>query len=323
MCTAISYTGKKHYFGRNLDLAYGYREQVTVTPRNYAFHFRNGNSLNHHYAMIGMATICENYPLYYEATNERGLSMAGLNFPGNAVYHAKISGKENLAPFEVIPWIVGQCASVREAKDMLMQINVWNLPFNRELPLTPLHWLVSDRVQSIVAEPMANGLVIQENPFGVLTNSPPFPYHLFRLSDYMSLSAGQSEKRFSEKIREPYSNGMGAMGLPGDYSSVSRFVRATFLKENSTAGDEDISHFFHLLNAVAMPRGSVLTDAGYQITRYSCCCDTDNGIYYYTTYDNSRPSAVDLHCCDLTADDLFSFRVLQQPDILWQNKWHT
>ena len=86
MCTAISFPTKDHYFGRNLDLEYSYDESVTITPRNFPFYFRHQKPLPTHYAMIGMAYIYEEYPLYYEATNEKGLSMAGLNFPENAEY---------------------------------------------------------------------------------------------------------------------------------------------------------------------------------------------------------------------------------------------
>lgn len=82
MCTAATYTTKNHYFGRTLDYEYSYEEQVTVTTRNYPFPFRKVNTMETHYAMIGMAFVVENYPLYYGATNEKGLSMAGLNFPG-------------------------------------------------------------------------------------------------------------------------------------------------------------------------------------------------------------------------------------------------
>ena len=101
MCTAIRYCKGDHYFGRNLDLPKGFSEEVTITPRNYPFHFRNGLHLLHHHAMIGMATISGGYPLYYEATNEKGLSMAGLNFPGNAVYLPRTACKDNIAPLGV------------------------------------------------------------------------------------------------------------------------------------------------------------------------------------------------------------------------------
>ena len=161
MCTAIRYQGgKSHYFGRNLDLEFTYREQVAVTPRNYPFHFRCGFKLTQHYAMIGMATMCEGFPLYYEAVNEHGLGIAGLNFPGNAAYHSKVCGKHNIAPFELIPWVLGQCANVAEAKRLLVNLNIWNLPFSRAFPLTPLHWMIADADSAITVEPMAEGLKV-------------------------------------------------------------------------------------------------------------------------------------------------------------------
>ena len=96
MCTAVSYCNGDHYFGRNLDLEYSYHETVTITSRNHPFVFRKAGRLDCHYAMIGMAYVVGSDPLYYEATNEKGLSMAGLNFPGNAEYKPEISGKDNI-----------------------------------------------------------------------------------------------------------------------------------------------------------------------------------------------------------------------------------
>lgn len=104
MCTAITYTTKDNYFGRNLDLDFSYNETVTICPRNYPFSFRHQGENNSHFAMIGMATVVADYPLYYEAVNEKGLGMAGLNFPENADYKEVAEGKDNLASFELIPW---------------------------------------------------------------------------------------------------------------------------------------------------------------------------------------------------------------------------
>ena len=116
MCTAITYKTKDHYFGRTLDLEYTYEEQVTITPRNYEFKFRTKDSLKNHYAIIGMARVEDNYPLYFDAVNEKGLAMAGLNFVGNADYKKSTPGQENIANFEFIPWILAQCATVAEAR---------------------------------------------------------------------------------------------------------------------------------------------------------------------------------------------------------------
>ena len=203
MCTAISYTPLDHYFGRNLDLPAGYTEQVTITPRNFAFHFRNGLQQNTHYAMIGMATVANEYPLYYEATNEKGLSMAALNFPGFAAYQIRVCGKDNIAPFELIPWVLGQCQNVQEARKLLQKCSLWMLPYNREYKLTPLHWILSDRESSLVAEPLPNGLAIFDNPVGVLTNAPSFPYHMHRLSDFASLDNRPPSRLFGAKTSLP------------------------------------------------------------------------------------------------------------------------
>lgn len=319
MCTAVSYLGKRHYFGRNLDLEYGFSEQVVVTPRNYPFRFRNGTSLPQHFAMIGMATVSEDYPLYYEATNERGLSMASLNFPGNATYLSRAENCDNITPFELIPWILGQCATVQEAQKLLDRINLWALNFSQELPLSPLHWIIADRDSCIVAEPMADGLHIYEDPLGILTNNPPFPYHLQHLADYMQLTPGEPCNRFGIGGIASYSNGMGAMGLPGDFSSASRFVRAAFVKANSVSDGDEIGQFFHILSAVAMPRGSVMVHGKPEITRYSSCCDTKAGIYYYTTYANSRITAIDMRNCPLDSKKIISFSLRQEADIRFEN----
>jgi len=133
MCTAITYKTKDHYFGRTLDLEYTYDEQVTVTPRNFELKFRTKVSIKSHHAIIGMATVADNYPLYYEAVNEYGLAMAGLNFPGNAHYFPVTDGKDNIAPFEFIPWILCQCKNLTEAREILSNINLCNLNFSEQL----------------------------------------------------------------------------------------------------------------------------------------------------------------------------------------------
>ncbi len=324
MCTAITYHTKDHYFGRNLDLEYSYHETVTITPRNYPFHFRKVRSLNHHYAMIGMAFVQQDYPLYYDAVNEKGLAMAGLNFPGNAVYEPEEIGKDNVTPFEFIPWILGQCATVAEAKVLLEYLNLYNLSFSPELPLSPLHWIIGDKECAITVEAVAEGIRIYDNPVGVLTNNPPFDYMMHHLSNYRHLTAGLSENRFSDRMILPtYCQGMGALGLPGDLSSASRFVRAAFMKLNAVSGTaeaESVSQFFHLLGSVEMPRGSVRLDGGkYDLTIYSSCCNQEKGIYYYVTYENRQIQAVNMYGEDLEGTALISYPLQTKQQIHFQN----
>ncbi len=143
MCTAVNYKADGYYFGRNLDLHYSNDEKVTITPRNFPLKFRSAGELDHHYAIIGMATVMDGYPLYYDATNEKGVSMAGLNFPGNTVFHPFEEGKDNVSPFEFILWILGQSKDMAEVRELLSKIHLYDEPFSREVPLAPLHYMIA------------------------------------------------------------------------------------------------------------------------------------------------------------------------------------
>ena len=214
MCTAISYRTADHYFGRNLDLEYRYDESVTITPRQFPLVFRQMPTLSTHYAIIGMATVSNCYPLYYDATNEKGLSMAGLHFPQHTCYQPCRKECSNLAPFELIPWLLGTCATVSEAKALLQTANIAEISFSDIFPNTPLHWILADRKCAITIEAVSEGLKIYDNPVGILTNSPAFDWQLFNLNNYLMLSNKIPENQFAEALElSAYSRGMGAMGL--------------------------------------------------------------------------------------------------------------
>lgn len=323
MCTAVTFHTDDHYFGRNLDLEYHYQESVVVMPRKFPFPFRTIPALNEHYSIIGMATIADGYPLFYDATNEYGLSVCGLNFPGNACYYSESKEKCNIAPFEFIPWVLGQCRTTDEAAELLLHTNLVKIPFSDKFPLSPLHWLIADQNHCITVEPMADGIHIYENPIGVLTNNPPFEYHLNNLTNYINLTCQEPDNRFSESFQlRPYSRGMGAIGLPGDLSSASRFVRAAFVKYNSVCDPNEISsvtQFFHILNAVSQPCGCNRTEDGLEKTIYSSCCNTNRGIYYYTTYENSQITSVDMHKCDLNGYKITSYPLIHENQICHEN----
>ncbi len=324
MCTAITYNTKNHYFGRNLDLEYSYHESVTITPRNYIFKFRNGEEVKSHYAIIGVSYVNSNYPLYYDGVNEKGLGMAGLNFPGNADYKEIDETKNNIAPFEFIPYILSKCATIEEVKELLKDINIANINFSDELKASPLHWIISDKEKSITVESVKEGLKIYDNVVGVLTNNPTFDIHMFNLNNYMSLSIEPPVNNFSKKLNlDTYSRGMGALGLPGDLSSASRFVKAAFTKMNSLSGDsekESISQFFHILDSVCQQRGCVhMGDNLYEITIYSSCANMDEGIYYYKTYDNSQVTEVDMYKENIDGDKLVSYELIKDGEIYHQN----
>ncbi len=323
MCTGANYTTKDHYFGRNLDLEYSYHETVTITPRNFPFEFRRRPTMNTHHAIIGMAMIADGYPLYYDATNEKGLSMAGLNFPDNADYKPQTEDKVDVTPFEFIPWVLGQFTTVEEVKGALVDLNLVAIDFSEQFPLSPLHWIISDRDASITVESVKEGLRVYDNPVGVLTNNPTFDKQMFHLNDFMHLSVDPPQATFSDKVPfDVYSRGMGAIGLPGDLSSSSRFVKAAFTKLNSVSGDsesESVSQFFQILGSVAQQRGCVrLAPDTYEITIYSSCCNTDRGIYYYTTYENSQITGVDMHATDLDGTTLVDYPLIKGQQIRMQ-----
>ncbi len=323
MCTAMRMVTKDHYFGRTLDLDRSYGEEVCILPRRHPLSFRQMGEYREHYAIIGMATVVEGIPLFYDAANEHGLAMAGLNFPGNAYYAPLRKGKDNIAPFAFIPWILGQCKSVREAERLLSRINLCDIPFSNRLPLSPLHWMISDRTEAIVAEPMRNGLHIHQNPVGVLTNNPPFAAQLKNRQRYRHLRPDHAEAIIEEET--PYvsaSQGLGAVGLPGDVSSMSRFVRAAYGLEHSVCeGDEasSVGQLFHLLSSVEMVRGTCRTEEGtLDITGYTSCINADRGRYYYTTYTNRRITCVELFRTDLDAAAVKRFPLLTTESIAYQ-----
>ena len=320
MCTALQY---KHFFGRNLDLDYSYKEEITITPRNFIFNFKHKEAIKTHFAMIGMAFIQEDYPLYYDATNEHGLSMAGLNFPKNAHYFDLNEDKDNIAPFEFIPWILSQCKNVAEALTLCKKINLVNTPFNKNLPNATLHWIISDVNRAITVESTSDGLKIYENPLGILTNNPPFDKQMFNLNNYKHLSNKDSSNSFSENINfESYSLGMGSIGLPGDVSSQGRFVRISFFKENSDVKENEyMSQFFHLLQSVYQPKGATYVEHSgkYEYTIYTSCIDTINGIYYYKTYNNSDINGIDMKKEKLDSEKLISYNLILEQKINIQN----
>lgn len=325
MCTSVAMLTNDFYFGRNMDINYKFGERVVVTPRNFSFKFRRAGTMTRHLAMIGMAAVQEGYPLYAEAVNEKGLGMAGLLFDGNAFYPDTLdSSKSNVSPFEIIPWIVGKCSTVDEAKKLLSATHITDIPFSEELPLTPLHWHIADRNSSIVVESVKDGLKIYDNPVGVMTNNPQFCSQLENLGNYLNLTVDTPKSVFTEKAGiSPFSNGLGSVGLPGDYSSSSRFVRAAYLKLNSVCGEneqESISQFFHILNSVFVPDGCVrLPKDDYNVTTYSSCINADKGIFYYNTYYNNQITAVDMRRENLDGENLSEFPLVTEQQICWIN----
>lgn len=306
MCTAIALTAGQHYLGRSLDLHASLGERVILCPRRFPLPLRHLPILPHHHAFIGMAHVQDGFPLYYDAVSEHGLAMAALNFPHFCAYHDMHPSRKNLAPFELIPYVLGTCKTLAKARAVLESITLCDTAFSPECPNTPLHFILASAEGCLVIESMEDGLHVYDNPAGVMTNSPPFPFHMQRLADFMGLTSEPPSNRFSPALPlRAYSFGMGALGLPGDLSSSSRFVRAAFARANSPDGENDgANQLFHLLDFVSMPRGCVrLEDGRLEYTVYTSCMSLETGIYYYKTYENSAVRSASLSG-DLDGTDL-------------------
>lgn len=310
MCTALSLTAGGHLFGRTLDLEHSYGESVVITPRRFPLRFCCQPKQSRHHAIIGVAHVQDGTPLYYDAVNEHGLGIAALNFPHSAVYCTP-EDNDWLAPYEVIPFLLGRCTTAHQAAVLLGGLPIAKHDFSPDLPCTSLHWLLADGQDCFVAEPREDGVRIYRNPVRVLTNEPPFPRQLDRLNDYLNLSPLPAKNCFSSALNlTACSWGVGAMGLPGDFSSQSRFVRAAFISQNARryhTTDEGAAHFFQLMACLTVPRGSVRLPEGDVETIYTACCDTARGIYYFTTAQNPSVCAVDLHRSNLEADAPVSY----------------
>ncbi len=324
MCTCMVMGKKNAYFGRSMDFEYRFGERVAITPRNMLFSLKNGLQIRTRYAMIGMAAVRGEYPLYAEAVNEKGVAMAGLNFPGNAVHFAPVQGKLNLAPYELILWFLGQCETAAQIRESLSDLVITNIPFSDRLPLSELHWMICDREACFVVEQTKEGLCWYENPIGVMTNNPPFPYQMMNLRNYLNLSPNEPVNRFSDRIvLQTYGRGMGAIGLPGDTSPESRFVRAAFNKLNSECAEDEISQitqFFHVLDSVSLVRGATITEDGKpDVTNYCCCSNTENGTYYYKTYTNNQITAVKMTEREKNAAGLTVYPLIEEQQIRYVN----
>ncbi len=267
-----------------MDIEFDFDGRVVTAPRRFVFSEKNAHGLCVHYAVTGMARVVDGYPLFADAFNEAGLCMAALSFPETTKYFDTCSDfSVNLSPFELIPHVLGKCANIAEAREELGKIRLVNIPFSKDVPNTPLHWIVTDKSGSIAVEPTEKGLAIYDNTIGVLTNEPTFQFHEKNIRLYSHLTA--------DSLNESgLGYGTGAIGLLGDWSSPSRFVKADFLRRTaevsrSATQSECVDCFFSVLGAISVPRGAVRSSDGKpHFTHYSCCMDVQNGIYYCKTY---------------------------------------
>lgn len=325
MCTCIKWNNNNNtYFGRTLDDPADFNQRVVITGRNYPIHLSSSQIIKSHYAIIGMATIIDDYPLYADGMNEYGLCMASLLFRHHCHYFSYDKQANNVSSYEFIIYILSQCKNVSEAKELLKNLNMVDFPFSNDLPLIPQHFMISDYNESIVIESTKSGLNVYTNNYNTMTNNPPFTYREENIKKYMQLTVNCPKNTFSSSIElTPYGEGMGSMFLPGDYSSTGRFVRAAFLLNNSIKCETEsasVIHFFKILQSVSLIKGIVHTikkECDY--THYTCCMNANLGIYYYKTYNNTSINAINLNNENLNSKSLKIYELIDNTDIYYQN----
>ena len=331
MCTSLALPAPNgtHLFGRTLDLDIHFGEAVTITPRRYPFAFADCYPHTHHYALLGMAAVADSpaargYPLYAEAMNEKGLCMAGLRLAESAVYaDTPRGGWLNLAPWELIPYLLGTCATVGEARAALGDIWVVDKPFSDTVGTAPLHWHMVDADPAhggLIVEVTSEGMRLYEAETGALANEPPYPAQLSALQAAeigrahggLVVESEPTKKAHGEWLVEP-----DPTALPAGYGSPARFARASILRRwwlergsacaavdgtTPTAGYA-VAQFFSLLGAVSPTAGAVMTpEGGCHRTLYTCCMDTAAGVYYYKTESHPSVRTVAFHGLDLNGD---------------------
>lgn len=301
MCTGVRFSDNKGnmFFGRNLDWSEGYGQKVVITPREFVYKSAFMGEMSPKCgAIIGMAIIEENVPLYFDCCNEEGLGIAGLNFPGYAQYEKDVVfDKTNVAAYEFPLYVAMNFKTVKEAREALSKIAIVAKPINDKFPVSQLHFIIGDGKESIVVEYTERGMEIFDNPVDVLTNQPGYAWHKENLRNYLNLFPQMpKEVKWNEAKMTAFGSGSLLRGLPGDYYSPSRFVRVAYLNTHypvKTTEAENVSRLFHTLTGVSMIDGAAeMADGKCEITVYTGGYSAATGTYYYNTYEDSAIHAV-------------------------------
>lgn len=284
MCTAIRIGD---CFGRNLDLDYSFNQNVIFIPAKFNIKYNYVTDNISPNKVLGMGIVIDNYPLLSDGFNQFGLAGAGLNFPNNAKFFPYDKHKINISPYELLPYILRNFKSVKEVKSYLNKVNFLDKSFSNTLPLAPLHYIFADKNESIVVESSYKGLVIYDNQFDVLTNNPDFEYHKNNANRYLNLTNQYPTNKIPNLKLEADSVGFGSMGLLGDYSSSSRFIKAFYLAKFVNLPKEDskkIATFINCLTSLSFIQGVCKSVKGeFERTLYSSCMDLTNLTYSYKT----------------------------------------
>lgn len=316
-CTGLKLTAKDGttVHGRTLEFGVTVDTSVAFIPRDYAFTGTTskgeGKSYTSKYATLG--AICYNNLAIMDGINEEGLAVGTFYFPGFAGYTPTTAEnqKNSLSQFDFPNWILTQFRSLDEVKQGLQDVVI--APFviaEWGSEPAPFHYIVYEKSgASLVIEPINGKLVVRDNPLGVLTNSPEFDWHITNLRNFINLNTkNPSPVTFAGLTFAPFGQGAGMVGLPGDFTPPSRFVRAAIFSQTATpvaTTEEAVFQTFHLLNQFDIPVGLAKDVAdGVTHTDYTILTgvrDPNNLKYYFKTYTDQNINVVDMKQFDKNA----------------------
>lgn len=305
MCTAITVQTPQRevYFGRTMDFSYQLEPELYFIPKGYEWkNLLNTHKIRNQYSFMGIGQDISRI-IFADGVNEMGFAAAMLYFPGYAVYDPIASPDSrglSITALEVVSFLLGMCHSADHAASLLRSVRIVGAEDSVTHSIAPLHWIMADQSgKCLVAEKTADGLHIMENLIGVLANSPDLPWHLTNLRNYMNVTPDQPPEREWDSVKlTPFGQGGGTFGLPGDYTSPSRFVRTAWLKSHTPIPADRqaaVNTCFHIMNSVTIPKGAVMTSRGTpSYTQYTAFIDLSAKEYFFKTYDNSRITSAKL-----------------------------
>lgn len=273
------------------------------------------------YGFVGMSTL--GLPLLIDGMNEKGLTVGNLFFPGFSGYQAFEPKESNktMTQYEVLTWILGSFATVDEVKEAIKTIRVVEGPQDQTGKLE-LHYVIHDRAGNCaVIEYVGGQLKVYDNPIGVMTNSPPFDWHLINLRNHINISANNVKPMTLDGLKgSGLGQGSGMLGLPGDYTPPSRFVRMTALVTSAlpvTGSDAGLNLAMTIIDNADIPLGAVRDLSGkepaYDRTYWSVAADLQGVKYYVRTYDNKSWRFIDVRKALSKAKGMMNVNIIVPP----------
>ena len=244
------------------------------------FRFIEANQFDNEYRIIGVASsFIQEYPLLYDGMNEEGLCCAALDFPDDAQYEEPSNDNDEIPAYDFVFNILGHCASVDEVKETMDFNTIIDEQYDDDTPNADLHWFVCDQENSIIIEQTNKGLNWYEGE--VMTNSPPY---------FVQQAQYEEQKEDIGDVNMPEEKGVETVYLPGDYTSMGRFQRLSWLKEQMENSDnpfDDRASTYHLLKSVEQIYGVTAIDDKFEYTIYSIVYDMNTKNVILKKYDDS------------------------------------